>query len=178
VLASRPVKTGRRRQVDDSALQHHSALTDLWRSHLRNKGRYGSPRARRLLQAESDGARSEAERPSPPDTAWDVSRDGVRTIQSAHTRSTSRSRMKIRHRGRRWAFHSDQEGFNEIESARTTSLCGLAGVRFFFFFDVAGPRRDPQRVIAVIGLRFRALSTLRATVAREIACVRRRLRAA
>ena len=46
----------------DSALQHQVELRDLWRAHLRNKGRYGSPAARRLLQIASDGARSEAER--------------------------------------------------------------------------------------------------------------------
>jgi very-short-patch-repair endonuclease len=37
-------------------------LRQLWHAHLRNKGRHGSPAARRLLQAASDGARSEAER--------------------------------------------------------------------------------------------------------------------
>lgn len=33
----------------DSALQRHVDLSALWRAHLRNKGRYGSPAARRLL---------------------------------------------------------------------------------------------------------------------------------
>ena len=46
----------------DSALQRHVELPQLWHTHLRNKGRHGSPAARRLLQAASDGARSEAER--------------------------------------------------------------------------------------------------------------------
>jgi very-short-patch-repair endonuclease len=46
----------------DSALQRHVELRDLWRAHLGNKGRHGSPAARRLLQAASDGAHSEAER--------------------------------------------------------------------------------------------------------------------
>ena len=46
----------------DSALQRHVELPQLWRTHLRNKGRHGSPAARRLLQAASDGARLEAER--------------------------------------------------------------------------------------------------------------------
>jgi very-short-patch-repair endonuclease len=48
--------------IVDSALQRDMSLRDLWAAHLRNKGRYGSPAARRLLQAASDGARSEAER--------------------------------------------------------------------------------------------------------------------
>jgi len=46
----------------DSALQRHVELPQLWNAHLRNKGRHGSPAARRLLHAASDGARSEAER--------------------------------------------------------------------------------------------------------------------
>jgi very-short-patch-repair endonuclease len=48
--------------VLDSALQQQVELRDLWRAHLRNTGRYGSPAARRLLQIAADGARSEAER--------------------------------------------------------------------------------------------------------------------
>ncbi|UXA18727.1 type IV toxin-antitoxin system AbiEi family antitoxin domain-containing protein [Mycobacterium sp. SMC-4] len=46
----------------DNALQRHVDTASLWRAHLRNKGRYGSPRARILLQAADSGARSEAER--------------------------------------------------------------------------------------------------------------------
>jgi very-short-patch-repair endonuclease len=49
-------------KILDSALQRHTDLSPLWRAHLRNKGRHGSPRARRLLQAAGDGTRSEAER--------------------------------------------------------------------------------------------------------------------
>lgn len=46
----------------DAALQQRAELRALWHAHLRNKGRYGSPAARRLLQAADDGARSAAER--------------------------------------------------------------------------------------------------------------------
>ncbi|KGI67334.1 type IV toxin-antitoxin system AbiEi family antitoxin domain-containing protein [Mycolicibacterium rufum] len=46
----------------DNALQRCVDLDSLWRTHLRNRGRTGAPRSRRLLQAASDGARSEAER--------------------------------------------------------------------------------------------------------------------
>lgn len=50
-------------RVLDSALQRRqSELPRLWRAHLRNKGRHGAPRSRRLLRAASIGARSEAER--------------------------------------------------------------------------------------------------------------------
>lgn len=46
----------------DSALQRHVELSPLWAAHLRNKGRYGAPASRRLLQAAESGARSAAER--------------------------------------------------------------------------------------------------------------------
>lgn len=50
-------------KILDSALQRYVVdLPPLWTAHLRNKGRYGSPAARRLLQVAADGARSEAER--------------------------------------------------------------------------------------------------------------------
>jgi very-short-patch-repair endonuclease len=50
-------------RILDSALQRRRAeLPQLWRAHLRNKGRHGAPPARRMLQAASTGARSEAER--------------------------------------------------------------------------------------------------------------------
>lgn len=50
-------------KIVDAALQRHLLdLHDLWGAHLRNKGRHGSPAARRLLQAADSGAHSEAER--------------------------------------------------------------------------------------------------------------------
>ncbi|SEH55492.1 Very-short-patch-repair endonuclease [Mycolicibacterium rutilum] len=49
-------------KIMDRALQRDVELPELWRAHMRNKGRYGSPAARVLLQAASDGARSPAER--------------------------------------------------------------------------------------------------------------------
>lgn len=56
------VRRGGGPKLLDSALQRHTDLRALWSVHLRNKGRYGSPAARRLLQAADDGARSAAER--------------------------------------------------------------------------------------------------------------------
>ncbi len=49
-------------QILDTALQRDVELRNLWTAHLRNKGRHGSPGARRLLRAADGGARSEAER--------------------------------------------------------------------------------------------------------------------
>ncbi|WP_319455077.1 MULTISPECIES: DUF559 domain-containing protein [unclassified Mycobacterium] len=56
------VRRGGGPKLMDAALQRHVELRPLWNAHLRNKGRYGSPAARRLLQAADDGARSAAER--------------------------------------------------------------------------------------------------------------------
>ena len=56
------VRRGGGPKLMDSALQRHVELRTLWNAHLRNKGRHGSPAARRLLQAADGGARSEAER--------------------------------------------------------------------------------------------------------------------
>ncbi|BBX01428.1 hypothetical protein BST36_19065 [Mycolicibacterium moriokaense] len=49
-------------KIMDWALLHDVRLSELWRAHMRNKGRYGSPAARIRLQAADDGARSAAER--------------------------------------------------------------------------------------------------------------------
>ncbi|MEH3136778.1 MAG: type IV toxin-antitoxin system AbiEi family antitoxin domain-containing protein [Mycolicibacterium neoaurum] len=49
-------------KIMDSALQASATLPELWQTHMRNKGRYGSPAARRLLRAAESGAQSEAER--------------------------------------------------------------------------------------------------------------------
>ena len=48
--------------IMDRALQRHTQLPALWRTHLHNKGRHGSPWARILLQSADTGARSHAER--------------------------------------------------------------------------------------------------------------------
>jgi very-short-patch-repair endonuclease len=56
------VRTRGGAKLFDSALQRHVELRTLWTAHLRNKGRHGSPAARRLLQAADGGAKSEAER--------------------------------------------------------------------------------------------------------------------
>jgi very-short-patch-repair endonuclease len=56
------VRRGGGPQLMDQALQRHTELPKLWAAHLRNKGRWGSPRARMLLQAAEEGTRSAAER--------------------------------------------------------------------------------------------------------------------
>jgi very-short-patch-repair endonuclease len=56
------VRRGGGPKLMDNALQRHTQLRELWAAHLRNKGRYGSPAARLLLQAAEEGTRSAAER--------------------------------------------------------------------------------------------------------------------
>ncbi|WP_308212812.1 DUF559 domain-containing protein [Mycolicibacterium arenosum] len=56
------VRPGGGPQLLDQALQRHTDLPKLWAAHLRNKGRWGSPRARMLLKAAEEGTRSAAER--------------------------------------------------------------------------------------------------------------------
>lgn len=56
------VRRGGGANLMDEALQRHTDLRALWAAHLRNKGRYGSPAARLLLQAAGDGTQSHAER--------------------------------------------------------------------------------------------------------------------
>lgn len=56
------VRRGGGPSLVDNALQRHTELPELWAAHLRNKGRYGSPAARLLLQAAEGGTRSAAER--------------------------------------------------------------------------------------------------------------------
>ena len=51
------VRRGGGAKLVDSALQRNVELPALWTAHLRNKGRHGSPAARRLLQA-ADGRRA------------------------------------------------------------------------------------------------------------------------
>ncbi|BBY86629.1 DUF559 domain-containing protein [Mycolicibacterium tokaiense] len=57
-----PVRRGGGPAILDTALQRHTELPRLWSTHLRNKGRHGSPRARIYLQAAGDNTRSKAER--------------------------------------------------------------------------------------------------------------------
>ncbi|MGW4098785.1 DUF559 domain-containing protein [Mycobacterium sp. NPDC004974] len=132
----------------DSALQRHTELRDLWRAHLRNKGRHGSPAARRLLIAASDGARSEAERllikllREARITGWKanyrLSRYVIDVAFPAH-------KVAIETDG--WAFHSDQEDFQKDRVKQNEiALMGWQVLRFTWL-DLT---EYPQRVIAEI----------------------------
>ena len=132
----------------DAALQRRLDLHELWRAHLRNKGRYGSPRARRLLQAASDGARSEAERllvrllREAGITGWQTNYPiGPYKVDVAFPTPM----IVIEVDG--WAFHSDQEVFQyDRKRQNYLTLMGWQVLRFTWLDLV----EYPQRVIAEI----------------------------
>jgi very-short-patch-repair endonuclease len=132
----------------DAALQRHVELRQLWRAHLRNKGRHGSPAARRLLQAASDGARSEAERllirllKEAGITGWRTNYPvgGYKVDVTFPTQQVA-----IETDG--WAFHSDQDAFQQDRQRQNNiALLGWQILRFTWL-DLT---EYPQRVIAEI----------------------------
>ena len=132
----------------DSALQRHVQLRDLWRAHLRNSGRHGSPAARRLLQAASDGARSEAERlllkllRESGITGWRTNYPvGGYKVDVAFPDQ----KVVIEVDG--WAFHSDAEVF--VKDRNRQNIIALLGWKVirFTWLDLT---EYPRRVIAEI----------------------------
>lgn len=134
--------------VMDSALQRHVELPELWSAHLRNKGRYGSPAARRLLQAASDGAHSEAERllirllNAAGITGWRTNYPvGGYRVDVAFPEH----KVAIEVDG--WAFHSDQYVFQHDRNRQNTIALNGWQVLRFTWLDLT---EYPERVIAEI----------------------------
>lgn len=132
----------------DAALQRHTELRDLWRAHLHNKGRHGSPAARRLLIAAADGARSEAERllvkllREAHITGWKANYRLGRYVIDVAFRA---HKLAIETDG--WAFHSDQEDFQHDRVRQNEiALMGWQVLRFTWL-DLT---EYPQRVITEI----------------------------
>ena len=132
----------------DSALQRRVELRDLWRAHLRNKGRHGSPAARRLLQAASDGARSEAERllvkllREAGITGWRANYP-----VGGYKVDVGFRKQKVAIEADGWAFHSDAEVFVcDRNRQNKIALLGWKILRFTWL-DLT---EYPQRVIAEI----------------------------
>lgn len=132
----------------DSALQSVVELRDLWRAHLRNRGRHGSPAARRLLQAASDGARSAAERL----LAKLLREAGIGGWYTNHP--VDRYKVDVAFPAQRvaievdgWAFHSDAEVFVKDRNRQNKiALLGWSVLRFTWL-DLT---QYPERVIAEI----------------------------
>ena len=142
------VRRGGGAELMDRALQGDLELTQLWRAHLRNKGRHGSPPARRLLQAASDGARSEAERliirllRAAEISGWKA---GYPVCGYVVDIAFPNQRVAIEVDG--WAFHSDQKTFQRDRTRQNAiSLNGWRVLRFTWL-DLT---EYPQRVIAEI----------------------------
>jgi very-short-patch-repair endonuclease len=132
----------------DRALQRDVELRELWQAQLRNKGRYGSPAARRLLQAASDGARSEAERLLVK-LLREAGITGWRTNYpvGGYKVDVAFPRVKVAIEADGWAFHSDQEDFQQDRVRQNNiALLGWQVLRFTWL-DLT---EYPQRVIAVI----------------------------
>ena len=148
------IRRGGGAKLMDGALQRHVELSQLWRAHLRNKGRHGSPAARRLLQAASDGARSEAER-----LLVKLLRDaGIKGWTTNYPIGKYKAdvafpkeRVDIEVDG--WAFHSDPEVFaKDRERQNAIALMGWQVLRFTWL-DLT---EHPQRVIAEIAAAIRS----------------------
>jgi very-short-patch-repair endonuclease len=148
------VRRGGGPKILDSSLQRHVELRGLWTAHLRNKGRYGSPAARRLLQVADDGARSEAERllirllKAARITGWKANHPvaGYRVDVAFPN-----ARVAIEVDG--FAFHSDSDDFHADRVRQNAiSVAGWQVLRFTWL-DLT---EHPQRVIATINHAIRA----------------------
>jgi very-short-patch-repair endonuclease len=136
-------------RIIDAALQRHLLeLRDLWGAHLRNKGRYGSPAARRLLRAADSGAHSEAER-----LLVGLLRQGRITGWKANQRlggweiDVLFRTLKIAIEVDGLAFHTDPEAFQRDRVKQNElALMGYQVLRFTWL-DLT---EYPERVIAEI----------------------------
>jgi very-short-patch-repair endonuclease len=142
------VRRGGGAPLMDSALQHHVELAQLRCAHLRNKGCYGSPAARRLLQAASDGARSEAERllirllRASKISGWRANYPVCGYVVDV---AFPQQKVAIEIDG--WAFHHDRAAFQHDRTRQNRiSLNGWKVLRFTWL-DLT---EHPQRVIAEI----------------------------
>ncbi|MCT7661307.1 type IV toxin-antitoxin system AbiEi family antitoxin domain-containing protein [Mycobacterium deserti] len=132
----------------DRPLQRNIELRELWRAQLRNRGRYGSPAARLLLQAAADNARSVAERllvkllRAAGITGWKANHP----VAGYHV-DVGFPEVKIAIETDGWAFHSDADAF-QIDRKRQNAIA-LSGwqVLRFTWLDLT---EYPERVIAEI----------------------------
>ncbi len=132
----------------DRSLHRHVELRALWRAHLRNKGRYGAPAARRMLLAAADGTRSEAERL----LVKLLRQAGLAGWRTNHPvagykvdAAFPNQRVAIEVDG--FAFHTDEEVF-QIDRQRQNAIA-LSGWQIlrFTWLDLT---EYPERVIASI----------------------------
>ncbi len=135
-------------KIMDSALQHRIELRALWHAHLRNKGRYGSPAARRLLQVAEDGAHSEAERllirllKAARITGWRANYP-----VAGYRADVGFPKQKLAIEVDGFAFHSDSEDFHIDRKRQNAIALASWQVLRFTWLDLT---EYPERVIAEI----------------------------
>lgn len=139
----------------DQALQRHTQLPALWTAHLRNKGRHGSPAARRLLQAADDGTRSEAERlmvrllKAARITGWSANQRVAGYEVDILFRA---AKVAIEIDG--FAYHSDAESFQRDRTKQNAiALIGYQVLRFTWLDLVEYPDRVLNEVKRAIRAR-------------------------
>lgn len=132
----------------DSALQRNVELPALWKAHLNNKGRHGSPAARRLLRAAEDGTRSAAERL----LARLLRQAGIAGWKANHWVAGYKvdyafpdAKLILEVDG--WAFHSDADVFNHDRVRQNALILAGFQVLRFTWLDLT---EYPDRVIAQI----------------------------
>jgi very-short-patch-repair endonuclease len=148
------VRRGGGPKLMDNALQQHIDLRSLWSAHLRNKGRYGSPAARLLLQAAEEGTRSAAERlfaqllRNAGITGWKPNQ----LVAGYEVDFLFRdAKLSVEVDG--FAFHSDSEAFNrDRKKQNAIALAGYQILRFTWI-DLT---EYPDRVIAEVQRAIRA----------------------
>nr|WP_090280025.1 type IV toxin-antitoxin system AbiEi family antitoxin domain-containing protein [Mycolicibacterium komanii]CRL76108.1 hypothetical protein CPGR_04350 [Mycolicibacterium komanii] len=147
------VRRGGGPKLMDTALQRHVELAQLWRAHLRNKGRHGSPAARRLLRAAEDGARSEAERLLVR-LLRDAGFTGWKTNHPAagYKVDVAFLAAKVAIEVDGWAFHTDSDVF-QIDRNRQNAIAlhGWKVLRFTWLDLTAYPQRVFAEICAATG---------------------------
>jgi very-short-patch-repair endonuclease len=142
------VRRGGGAKLMDAALQRHVELPPLWTAHLRNKGRYGSPAARRLLQAADGGARSQAERlfaqllKHAGITGWKVNQK-VAGYEVDFMFAAAKVAIEIDG----LAFHSDSDDFHRDRIKQNALALAGNQVLRFTWLDLT---EYPERVIATV----------------------------
>jgi len=141
--------------IMDSALRRRVRLDDLQRAHTRNARRHGAASARRMLAAAAGGARSEAERRvvqllrDAGIEGWHANyRVGHYSVDFAFPAQ----RVAIEIDG--WAFHSDQEAFqNDRKRQNWLALQGWQVLRFTWLDVVQHPERVLTAIRAAVSAR-------------------------
>jgi very-short-patch-repair endonuclease len=142
------VRRGGGPKLMDSALQRHTHLAALWTAHLRNKGRHGSPAARRLLQAADDGARSAAERlliqllKQTGITGWKANQ-----LVAGYEVDVVFRAAKVAIEVDGFAFHSDADAFHrDRKKQNAIALAGYQVLRFTWLDLTEYPERVIEEV--------------------------------